>query len=99
MAEAEKVSPGAKGVVYEVRALTDRWVAPMKGDVLSTHTSAHAAMDAFGREPKGASDGTGRTTRGNFVPKAVVRVDADGRESMLLPPPVGKGNIAWPYSN
>ena len=99
MAKAEKVPADATGVVYEVRALTDRWVAPMKGDVISSHSSAHAAMDAFGREPEGATDGTGRTTHGNFVAKAVVRVDAQGHESMLLPPPVGRGNIAWPYSN
>jgi hypothetical protein len=99
MDETEKASAGSKGVTYEVRALTDRWVAPTKGDVISSHTSARAAMNAFAREPEGATDGTGRTSHGNFVAKAVVRVDAQGKESMLLPPPVGSGNIAWPYPN
>jgi hypothetical protein len=99
MDKVEKVSARSKGVVYEVRALTDRWAAPMKGDVISRHASPQAAMDALGREPQGATDGTGRTSHGNFVPKAVVRVDSQGNESMLLPPPVGGGNLAWPYSN
>jgi len=86
-------------VVYEVRALTNRWLDPKAGTVISSHSSASAAWDAFKNEPQEASDGTGRTSRGNFVPKAVVRVDAQGAESMILAPPAGGGLLAWPYNN
>jgi len=86
------------GAVYEVRALTNRWIEPTVGPVLSSHSSAAAAMSAFKQENKEADDGTGRTTRGNFVAKAVVRVDAQGGESMVLPEPAGGGLLAWPYN-
>lgn len=87
-----------QGVVYEVRALTNRWVEPMAGTVVSSHRSAKAAMDAFQREPQTGSDG-GRSTSGNYQAKAVVRVDTDGSESVLLPPPAGGGLLKWPYTN
>lgn len=92
-------STANKSVVYELRALTNRWIEPSAGPVISTHSSAKAAWDAFTREPKGADDGTGRTAHGNFVAKAVVRVDPDGTESMILPPPAGSGILNWPYAN
>jgi hypothetical protein len=90
---------GSKGVVYELRALTNRWIEPSAGPVISTHSTARAAWAAFENAPKDASDGTGRTTYGNFVAKAVVRVDPDGSESMILPPPAGTGILNWPYDN
>jgi len=94
------LSPHEEGVVYEVRALSNRWLEPMKGEVLSRHSSAKAAMAAFEREAQAATDGTGRTSRGNFVAKAVVRVDAQANESVVLPPPIdGGGRVAWPYNN
>ncbi len=83
------------GAVYEVRALTNRWIEPMVGTVISTHSSAKAAMDAFQRPP--ASSEGGRST-GGYVAKAVVRVDPDGSESVVLPPPAGGGLQSWPYS-
>lgn len=90
---------GSHGAVYELRALTNRWVEPSSGPVISSHTSARAAWAAFKDQPREASDGTGQTTWGNFVAKAVVRVDADGTESMVLPPPAGEGILNWPYTN
>jgi hypothetical protein len=95
--EVQKAPKSERGVVYEVRALTNRWVEPQAGPVISTHSSARAAWDAFKSEPQRATDGTGRTSQGNYVAKAVVRVDADGGESMVLPPPAGGGLLAWPY--
>ncbi len=94
----QKTEKPAQGVVYEVRALTNRWLEPKAGPVISSHTSAGAAWDAFKREPQEASDGSGRTTKGNYVAKAVVRVDEEGNESMVLAPPAGGGLLAWPYS-
>jgi len=99
MENTEEPASPEQGVVYEVRALTNRWVEPKAGPVISSHSSARAAWDAFEREPKEATDGTGRTTQGNYVAKAVVRVDAQGNESMILAPPAGGGLLAWPYSN
>lgn len=99
MASTEHRSNGEHGVVYELRSLTDRWVAPMAGTVISSHASAEAAMAAFKREPQAAEDGTGRTTHGNYKAKAVVRVDASGGESVVLPPPAGGGLQAWPYGD
>jgi hypothetical protein len=99
MKDAEKPTEQQQGVVYEVRALTNRWVEPKAGPVISSHTSARAAWDAFKAQPKEASDGTGRTSQGNFVPKAVVRVDTDGTESMVVAPPAGGGLLAWPYND
>lgn len=100
MASDGMLSPHQEGVVYEVRALSNRWLEPMKGEVLSRHSSAKAAMDALAREPQAAADGTGRTSHGNYVAKAVVRLDAQANESVVLPPPIdGGGRIAWPYSN
>jgi hypothetical protein len=33
------------------------------------------------------------------VAKAVVRIDAQANESVVLPPPIdGGGKIAWPYN-
>lgn len=90
---------GSKGAVYELRALTNRWVEPSAGPVISSHTTAKAAWAAFEAQPREAADGTGQTTWGNFVAKAVVRVDADGSESMILPPPAGEGILNWPYDN
>lgn len=92
-------STANKSVVYELRALTNRWIEPSAGPVISTHSTPKAAWDAFSREPKDASDGTGRTAHGNYVAKAVVRVDTDGTESMILPPPAGEGILNWPYAN
>jgi len=99
MKDVEGAELQEQGVVYEVRALTNRWVEPKAGPVISTHSSARAAWEAFKREPKEATDGTGRTSQGNYVAKAVVRVDAQGNESMILAPPAGGGILAWPYSN
>ncbi|MGI9033539.1 MAG: hypothetical protein ACR2HY_07645 [Acidimicrobiales bacterium] len=82
-----------------MRELTDRWVKPMAGTVLSSHGSAGAAMDAFKHQPQSATDGTGQASRGNYRPTAVVRVAAGGQESIVLPPPAGGGLMAWPYSN
>ncbi len=89
----------SKSVVYEVRALTNRWIHPSAGPVISSHSTPKAAWDAFNKGPKEATDGTGRSTYGNFVAKAVVRVGADGSESMILPPPAGEGILNWPYAN
>jgi len=87
------------GVVYEVRNLTDRWVTPMAGTVVSSHASAEAAMASFKGQPQAATDGTGRTTHGNYQAQAVIRVDASGGESVVLPPPAGGGLQAWPYNS
>ncbi|HEX8771429.1 MAG TPA: hypothetical protein VF711_11740 [Acidimicrobiales bacterium] len=92
-------STSDKSVVYELRALTNRWESPSAGPVISSHATPKAAWDAFNNAPKEATDGTGRSTYGNFVAKAVVRVDPDGTESMILPPPAGEGILNWPYSN
>jgi hypothetical protein len=89
---------GEQGVVYEVRALTNRWVEPQAGPVVSSHSTARAAWEAFKNEPQAGSDGSGRTSTGNYVAKAVVRVDAHGGETMVLPPPAGGGLLAWPYN-
>ncbi|MGI9023556.1 MAG: hypothetical protein ACR2HV_10080 [Acidimicrobiales bacterium] len=99
MANAQNARAQHDGAVYEVRALTNRWVQPTVGTVISSHSSAAAAWAAFRKEPQEATDGTGRTTSGNFVAKAVVRVDAQGKESMVVPPPAGGGILAWPYEN
>jgi hypothetical protein len=100
MHKAEKRSAEQDGFVYEVRALTNRWTDPQAGPVISSHRSARAAQNAFDREPQFAEDGTGRTTYGNYVAKAVVRVDDQGRESMMLAPPIaGSGLRDWPYAN
>jgi hypothetical protein len=88
-----------QGMVYEVRALTNRWLSPMGSEVISSHTSAKAAMDAFAREPQEAKDGSGRTTHGSYVAKVVVCVDAQGKESVLLPEPHGEGLLTWPYTD
>lgn len=74
-----------QGVVYELRTLTDRWVEPMGREVLSTHSSAQAANDAYERQSQAAKDGTGRTTWGSYVPNIVVRVNGDGTESVAVP--------------
>jgi hypothetical protein len=87
-----------RGVVYEVRALTNRWEEPQSGPVVSSHSTAKAAWEAFTREPQAGADGSGRTAGGNYVAKAVVRVGADGAESMVLPPPAGGGLLSWPYN-
>ena len=87
-----------QGVVYEVRALTNRWLEPQAGPVISTHRTARAAWDAFKKEPQSGSDGSGRRSGGDYVAKAVVRVDAQGGESMVLPPPQGGGLQKWPYN-
>ncbi|MEA2500693.1 MAG: hypothetical protein QOD01_804 [Actinomycetota bacterium] len=97
MDSAEKRAEPERGVVYEVRALTNRWLEPQVGPVISSHSSAQAAWEAFKKEPQAGADGSGRTSGGNYVAKAVVRVDAQGGESMVLPPPAGGGLIAWPY--
>ncbi len=94
----QKTEKPGRGVVYEVRALTNRWLEPKAGPVISSHSSAGAAWEAFKREPQEGSDGSGRTTKGNYVAKAVVRVDEEGNESMVLAPPAGGGLLAWPYS-
>lgn len=100
MRKAEKGPAGQGSFVYEVRALTNRWTEPQAGTVISRHSSAQAAQAAFEREPQSAADGTGRSTYGNYVAKAVVRVDDQGCESMMLAPPIaGSGLLAWPYSN
>lgn len=93
----QKTQDAERGVVYEVRALTNRWVEPQKGPVISSHASAKAAWAAFENEPQSGTDGSGRTSTGNYVAKAVVRVDSEGGESMVLPPPAGGGLLAWPY--
>ena len=97
MDKVQKAPESERGVVYEVRALTNRWVEPQAGPVISTHASARAAWDDFQKEPQSGSDGSGRTSTGNYVAKAVVRVDSQGGESMVLPPPAGGGLLAWPY--
>lgn len=99
MSKSEKAAGSQHVVVYEVRALTDRWLDPKAGPVVSSHSSAAEAWAAFKREPQEATDGTGRSTKGNYVAKAVVRVDEQGEESMILAPPAGGGLLAWPYSN
>ena len=99
MANAQKAGASNENAVYEVRALTNRWVQPTVGTVISSHRSAAAAWAAFRKEPQESTDGTGRTTAGNFQPKAVVRVDAQGKESIVVPPPAGGGLLAWPYEN
>lgn len=76
---------GQQGVVYELRTLTNRWVEPMGREVLSTHSSAQAANDAYEREAQAAKDGTGRSTYGSYVPNIVVRVNGDGTESVAVP--------------
>ncbi len=91
----EQQSP-KRAVVYEVRALTNRWTDPKAGPVISSHSSARSAWEAFKREPQAGTDG-GRSSSGNYVPKAVVRVGEDGEESMVLPPPAGGGLLTWPY--
>ncbi|MFN2505104.1 MAG: hypothetical protein ABR540_12920 [Acidimicrobiales bacterium] len=53
-----------EGVVYEVRTLPDRWEEPIGDEVLSTHSSAEAALDAKTDELQLADDGTGRSTQG-----------------------------------
>lgn len=73
-----------QGAVYQLRKLTDRWVQPLGGEVISTHDSERAALAAYDREPNAAVDGTGRSTAGSFVPNVVVRVDADGSESVAV---------------
>ena len=98
MADAQNGSDSEQGVVYEVRALTNRWLEPQAGPVISSHRSARSAWDAFKKEPQSGSDGSGRTSNGNYVAKAVVRVDAQGGETMILPPPAGGGLLAWPYT-
>jgi hypothetical protein len=98
MANTERATDPEQGVVYEVRALTNRWLDPQAGPVISSHRSARSAWDAFKQEPQAGTDGSGRTSGGNYVAKAVVRVDAQGGESMVLPPPQGGGLIAWPYN-
>lgn len=73
-----------QGTVYQLRRLTDRWVQPLGGEVISTHDSEQSALAAYDREPRLASDGTGRSSAGSFVPNVVVRVDADGTESVTV---------------
>lgn len=98
MENANSPTADEQGVVYEVRALTNRWIEPTVGRVISSHTSAHAAWAAFKKEPQTGSNGSGRSTSSNFEAKAVVRVAADGSESMVLPPPAGGGLLKWPYT-
>ena len=77
------------GVTYELRRLTDRWLQPMGGEVISTHPSQGAALAAYDREPQ-SGDGGGRSSNGSFVPNIVVRVDADGTETVaMMRPDVG----------
>ena len=97
MDQGQTAPESERGVVYEVRALTNRWVEPQKGPVISSHASAKAAWAAFNNEPQRASDGSGRTSTGDYVAKAVVRVDSKGGESMVLPPPAGGGLLSGPY--
>ena len=97
MAERQNAPESERAVVYEVRALTNRWVEPQKGPMISSHASAKAAWAAFENEPQCGSDGSGRTSTGNYVSKAVVRVDVQGGESMVLLPPSGGGLLSWPY--
>lgn len=72
-----------RGVQYQVRRLTDRWVHPLGTEVVSTHGTRDAALSAYDREPQAADDGTGRSTMGSFVPSVVVRIHADGREEAV----------------
>ena len=81
------------GVVYEVRTLPDRWAEPMGHDVISVHTTADAALDAYESMPQRADDGTGRSTYGSFVPSVVVRVNGDGTESVTVRRPIGAPRI------
>lgn len=76
------------GVVYEVRTLPDRWTEPMGKDVLSVHSTAQAALDAYQALPQTADDGTGRSTYGSFVPSIVIRVNANSSESVTVPRPI-----------
>ena len=76
------------GVRYEVRTLPDRWAEPMGHDVISVHSTADAALDAFQSLPQRAADGTGRSTYGSFVPSIVIRVNADGSESVTTRRPL-----------
>ncbi len=99
MSGKNSASTTQQGTVYEIRALTNRWLSPMAGEVISSHNSAKAAMEAFARQPRAADDGSGRTTHGNYVAKVVVRVDAHGTESVLLPEPHGEGLQSWPYTD
>ncbi len=78
MTKSEQSAGQETGIVYEVRALTNRWVEPKAGPVISSHSSAADAWAAFKREPQEASDGTGRSTKGNYVAKAVVRAERAG---------------------
>ena len=87
-----------RGVVYELRALTNRWLDPMAGTVISSHNSAKEAIEAFNRQPRSASDGSGQSSHGNYVAKTVIRVDPDGTETVQLPPPHGEGLQTWPYT-
>lgn len=84
--------------MYEVRALTNRWLEPLGSQVISSHGSAEAALAALDDQPPIAGDGTRRTTHGEYVAKVAVRVNADGTESSVLPPPHGEGLRPWPYS-
>jgi len=79
---AEPKTTEQGNAVYELRKLTDRWVQPLGEEVVSTHHSEEAALAAYDDQPKIAVDGTGRSGAGSFVPLVVVRVAADGRESV-----------------
>ena len=70
--------------VYELRKLTDRWLQPLGDEVISTHDSERAALEAYDRQPRKGSDGSGRSSSGSFVPTVVVRVDPDGTESVAI---------------
>lgn len=72
-----------QGSVYQLRRLTDRWVQPLGGEVISSHDTREAALHAYDREPQTADDGSGRSTSGSFVPNVVVRVNPDGREEAV----------------
>jgi len=86
------------GVTYQLRRLTDRWVHPMGGEVISTHPSQGAALAAYDREPQSGGDGSGRSTFGSFVPSVVIRVDADGTESVAMMRRTGGAPWTYPRS-
>lgn len=83
MSKSEESKSQEQGSVYQLRRLTDRWIQPLGGEVISTHDTRDAALQAYDREPQSANDGTGRSTKGSFVPNVVVRIDPDGTEEAV----------------
>lgn len=86
---ARKSAHFGAGLVYEVRALSDRWADPLAGATISRHGSAEAALAARERQPRAATDGSGRTGRGDYVATVVVEIDGQGNERVTLPVPTG----------